>query len=773
MRQDFGKIIIMRNIIFFILFLLSASSVYAANVTVDASVMQGALSRYEQYDNIVYAVGSLDNENLKDLKLKEIRVFVQPSNWSLSEGVYDFSARYSRLDAIIAAAAAPVIQLGGTPQWLADTSYSNGVYSGSDPPKDYNKYQTMIKDGLEHYKTRYPNLEYIMPWNEPDATWNPATITPTIYYEIYKRTANAITQVNAMNLPGPTLKIGGPSVSNGSSLDAWMPGFLDYVKNNNIQIDFVDWHDYLHPNNPSGLKSDADKVRGWLSSRGMSKPIYIGEWNWQPGSYNWEVPQTASSRARTAAFIAVADYYWLQGGVAKPYHWLIRTADADEAKSQLGSSDGIVYPFYNTLKMMSMLKQTRVSAVSDGVASSGLGVGSIGTSDNTGIAVLLWNYQNQGSVSQDTIININNLPSIFSGKNIQYERYLVDATHSNYEYNSLKDKLELVESQTLSPRTSHSATINMAANSVSLIILTPTQSTTPNNPPAVNITSPINGSLFTAPANININATASDTDGTISKVEFFQNTVKLGEDIASPYNFNWNNVSSGSYQLTAHATDNSGAVSISSPITIIVNNQSSTSSINIINREIITSSDDAEDRYDGSINNLSGNTLELNIDHIGLRFTNIAIPQGVTINNAYMTFIAKATGTAPISTIYGEAIDNSTTFNSTAGSVKNIPKTNASISWTSPTWAINTIIDTPSINNIVQEIINRSGWQSGNAMTFIIPGTGISGTEGIYSYDSSIASGGGKAPKLHIEFSSQITPPDTISPAPPSGLQVQ
>src|SRR6185369_14784387 len=89
------------------------------------------------------------------------------------------------------------------------------------------------------------------------------------------------------------------------------------------------------------------------------------------------------------------------------------------------------------------------------------------------------------------------------------------------------------------------------------------QFTTANNPPTVSITSPANGATFTSPANITINANASDSDGTVSKVDFYQGTTLLGTDTTSPYSFAWNNVGVGSYALTARATDNSGAVATS------------------------------------------------------------------------------------------------------------------------------------------------------------------------------------------------------------------
>src|SRR5207247_2308835 len=93
-------------------------------------------------------------------------------------------------------------------------------------------------------------------------------------------------------------------------------------------------------------------------------------------------------------------------------------------------------------------------------------------------------------------------------------------------------------------------------------------------PPNVNISSPINGALFPAPVNVTLVANAWDTDGTVKKVEFFQGANKLGERTNSPYSLVWSNVASGSYSLSARATDNGGYATMSSPITISVTNSS-------------------------------------------------------------------------------------------------------------------------------------------------------------------------------------------------------
>lgn len=94
---------------------------------------------------------------------------------------------------------------------------------------------------------------------------------------------------------------------------------------------------------------------------------------------------------------------------------------------------------------------------------------------------------------------------------------------------------------------------------------------TVNQLPTVSITSPANNATFNAPASVTINANASDPDGNVTKVEFFNGATKLGEDMSSPYTYNWTSVAAGTYTLTAVATDNEGASSTSSAVTVVVN----------------------------------------------------------------------------------------------------------------------------------------------------------------------------------------------------------
>jgi type II secretory pathway pseudopilin PulG len=92
-----------------------------------------------------------------------------------------------------------------------------------------------------------------------------------------------------------------------------------------------------------------------------------------------------------------------------------------------------------------------------------------------------------------------------------------------------------------------------------------------NASPTVSITQPTDGnSSFVAPASITITATASDSDGTVSKVDFYQGATLLGTDTTSPYSYAWSSVAAGSYSLTAKVTDNDGAAATSTAVGITV-----------------------------------------------------------------------------------------------------------------------------------------------------------------------------------------------------------
>ena len=84
--------------------------------------------------------------------------------------------------------------------------------------------------------------------------------------------------------------------------------------------------------------------------------------------------------------------------------------------------------------------------------------------------------------------------------------------------------------------------------------ITDVTKTTPN----VTVSTPGDKTSFTANELIELAVDATDSNGTITKVEIFNGTNKLGEDMTSPYVFTLSNLDPGNYTITTKVTDNDG-----------------------------------------------------------------------------------------------------------------------------------------------------------------------------------------------------------------------
>jgi hypothetical protein len=153
---------------------------------------------------------------------------------------------------------------------------------------------------------------------------------------------------------------------------------------------------------------------------------------------------------------------------------------------------------------------------------------------------------------------------------------------------------------------------------------------------------------------------------------------------------------------------------------------------------------------------------DYNREGAGLRFTGINIPKNAVITNAYLTFVDKygrQTGVCN-TRIAGEAVDNPATFSTKENFIsRKSNQTSAVVDWDG-TWtdAPESVHNSPNISSVVQELVNRSGWNSGNSMVLFWndfdnrslypsgPGNRLP-----YSYDNSTT----KAPLLHVEY---VTP---------------
>ena len=161
--------------------------------------------------------------------------------------------------------------------------------------------------------------------------------------------------------------------------------------------------------------------------------------------------------------------------------------------------------------------------------------------------------------------------------------------------------------------------------------------------------------------------------------------------------------------------------------------------------QVASSTDDAEELSASEQNStgldhgdldLSSSDLELVDDAswngvgqtVGVRFTNLDIPQGAIVIDAYLVFAIDDdnNGATTVNFKVEDAVD-AATFANTPFNISSRTVFPDSVSWTIPEWTtaeIDETRQTPAVTNLVQLLVNRSDWTPGNAIAFVITGTG-------------------------------------------------
>ena len=457
-----------------------ASQAIAQNtVSVDYSRAGSALVRLNQaVSTIQISNGPKEDQLVKNLGMRLERTFWSPAVWAQAgPGQYDFTAANPFpdaapapgrdwgsdspvLDNIIAQGAQPVISFGGEPGWDAVRSTEAAELNGL--PSNMSEYQRLVRDGLNHLKSKYPGIQYIEVWNEPDNT-----LTPSQYQMLYQNVSQAVQAVNAA-LPSGTLPflVGGPAVYNPGS--AMMAGFISFVRANNLELDFLSWHEY-----GGNVWSDARTLQNDLSSAGLNPntPQLVTEWGYT--SFNITTVPSPSELMLAAAYVAEG---WTEletqnlASIVTPFPFsendYVRYSRSMFVPYQQNPADGLLFPLYNVYQMLAMGKDTLVatSAVIGGTSS----LFPLATEDSSGVALMLTN-----TAGSTVTVNLNNLPSAFQGGTFQLTEYLVDATHSNWAYNQSTAALQQVANSTENAALSFTTTLSMANDSVALLVLTP------------------------------------------------------------------------------------------------------------------------------------------------------------------------------------------------------------------------------------------------------------------------------------------------------------
>ena len=183
--------------------------------------------------------------------------------------------------------------------------------------------------------------------------------------------------------------------------------------------------------------------------------------------------------------------------------------------------------------------------------------------------------------------------------------------------------------------------------------------------------------------------------------------------------------------------------------------------------QISASSDDAyvADGIDNQIvldhteNPIGAGSANYHKQGSALRFLNITIPQGATIDTAKLTLTAAValSGTVVNSKISAEDTDDAATWSTKADyDTRFANHTTAIVSWDGiGAWTVDTEYDSPDISTVIQEIVDRAGWASGNDIAIFWEDSDdrSSYLRKAYSYDASSA----KAPKLVITYTAATT----------------
>ncbi|HID38066.1 MAG TPA: T9SS type A sorting domain-containing protein [Calditrichaeota bacterium] len=225
-------------------------------------------------------------------------------------------------------------------------------------------------------------------------------------------------------------------------------------------------------------------------------------------------------------------------------------------------------------------------------------------------------------------------------------------------------------------------------------------------------------------------------------------TVEAVPDAGNQFD-NWNGDLTG--------TTNPAQITMDSDKTVTAHFSASSGGSGTVDVRISSGYDDAEEYESGGNVYINSSDLELVYDNsttdnqfVGLRFSGIDVPQGASITKAYIQFTVDETDAGSASlTIKGQNSDNASAFSTNDFDISGRPTTAAFVNWNPPEWTsvgdAGSAQKTPDLKDIVDKIVNRAGWSSGNSMAFIITG---SGTRTAESYEGSSS----KAASLHIEY---------------------
>ena len=410
-----------------------------------------------------------------ELKFSSTNVYREDAN---GKPVYDFTILDGIFDAYKAAGVRPLVELGFMPKDLAadlpnrqepyEVHYPESTISGksNNPPKDYKKWEELVRVVTAHLVQRYGKEEvlkwYFEVWNEPDIDyWHS---TPEDYWKLYDY---AVAGVKAAL---PSAKVGGPaSTSPGhAKANLFLKNFLEHVSSGKsaatgsaIPLDFISFHAKGQPRIEDrkvtmGINrelNDADKGFALVASFPKFKhlPIIISEADPEgcaacsskvnpANNYRNGTLYPAYTATAFKALVQLQDRHAVD--LISMLSWSFEFEDKDyfEGFRSL-ATNGVDKPILSVFRMFGMMSGERVKTSSsaevplDTLVSTGVreapDVDAFATHADKEAAVLVWNYHdvNEEAPATPTTVTIRGIPA--GVQRVLLEHYRIDQTHSN------------------------------------------------------------------------------------------------------------------------------------------------------------------------------------------------------------------------------------------------------------------------------------------------------------------------------------------------------
>lgn len=140
-----------------------------------------------------------------------------------------------------------------------------------------------------------------------------------------------------------------------------------------------------------------------------------------------------------------------------------------------------------------------------------------------------------------------------------------------------------------------------------------------------------------------------------------------------------------------------------------------------------------------------------------VRFQNVTIPQGATILTAVLKVRASdlsSTTTGLHGKVRANAIDDAIAPTS-AATHDALARTTAGVDWDPTAWVLGTQYSPPDLSAVIQEIVNRGGWASGNDLMLLVDDDGS--TDNIRAAMADLAHATYAEPRLVITYSTIVT----------------